>query len=825
MALFDMVPFAPSETTVPTGAKAAGFPDPDQSMTVSVYFKPLTMPKSVDVLPGEDVRAALEARRTIEYADDIAIVRAFAARHGLNVDAVEPLRRSMQLSGTIGQMQEAFGIVLASYASDDVTFFVNTEPLRVPAQLVDRLESVLGFDTRPPVRPRLRESTTSTSYPPNEVGVFYGFPTAVNMQGQQIALIEIGGGFDESDLILAFSEMDVDLPTVYEVDVDGATNNPGQNLDDDAEVALDMQVAGGNAIGAALVMVFTQPTIQGLIDALSAVCYPSDSHTIHPHVASMSFGWFESGWCAMARASLLSVTQEAQELAIALFASSGDRGAGGSASSTQANVLLPSSSPYVVGVGGTSITTNGTTITSEIVWNNDTGATGGGVSDYFAEPNYQLGKPIPENLNDGVVLRGVPDVAANADPDSGYQIYVGGVPRDFGGTSASSPLWAALAALLNAANGMSLGAVFLDALYAAPPNLLLREILSGNNEWGDYRGGYDAGPIWNGCTGLGVPTSAMLNYFSQPAAQTTRLAAVACNSQPRLYYQRPGGFVQEYAYANGAWGPGSVVGTNVAGTAIAGVAWQDNASHVRLYYLIDPQTILERCLDGDTWTDGMKLALSTMLPYTELAATTWLEADTRHIRLYFQATNGAVQEYRFDGGDGWTPGAGMPSTAVTNTKIAALSWTDSTGVHLRVYYQTTNQIVSEACHDGTQPWYGGANFADAAPNTPLAAMAWNNGTVEMRLYYETPGNTVIEQCHTGTGAWYGGGFRFGARVNSALAVTNWMNFPLIQQLRAYYMPNDQVIVEESSPVAWTQGSCLLRVATEYPSATREHALA
>ena len=110
---------------------------------------------------------------------------------------------------------------------------------------------------------------------------------------------------------------------------------------------------------------------------------------------------------------------------------------------------------------------------------------------------------MPDNVDTGDSGRGVPDVAANADPDTGYQVRVDGSDEVFGGTSAAAPLWAGLIVLLNQSLGASLG--FAHArLYALLGTDALRDITSGDN------GAYSAGVGWDACTGLGSPNGAGL---------------------------------------------------------------------------------------------------------------------------------------------------------------------------------------------------------------------------------------------------------------------------------------------------------------------------
>ena len=192
-----------------------------------------------------------------------------------------------------------------------------------------------------------------------------------------------------------------------------------------------------------------------------------------------------------------------------MVAAAGDKLAMGDGSDRAAHVLYPASSPRVLACGGTEIALDpsGNAIRDEFVWNSQTvdgfEGTGGGISDVFSVPDYQKNTPLPVSPKDGQKRRGTPDVAALASAVPGYRIIVGGEIKKMRGTSAAAPLWAALVAMANALRGPRLGAVH-DRLYAVPS--LCREIMQGNNRRDGV--GFDAGPVWNACTGLGVPTSA-----------------------------------------------------------------------------------------------------------------------------------------------------------------------------------------------------------------------------------------------------------------------------------------------------------------------------
>ena len=133
------------------------------------------------------------------------------------------------------------------------------------------------------------------------------------------------------------------------------------------------------------------------------------------------------------------------------------------------------------------------------MWNSNGGGTGGGVSMLFALPGYQDNAGVPK-ASAKTGGRGVPDVAGDADPYSGYGIITGGQTGIIGGTCAVAPLWAGIVAGLNAARKAPLGQIHAQ-LYKGPA--ALRDIVSGNNKSSAV--GFDAGKGWDPCTGLGSP--------------------------------------------------------------------------------------------------------------------------------------------------------------------------------------------------------------------------------------------------------------------------------------------------------------------------------
>jgi len=146
------------------------------------------------------------------------------------------------------------------------------------------------------------------------------------------------------------------------------------------------------------------------------------------------------------------------------------------------------------------------------------GATGGGVSDVFNLPNWQAHARIPPSANPGGRIgRGVPDVAGDAAPVTGYRVLVDGKQFTIGGTSAVAPLWAGLLALVNQKLGHSVG--YLNpGIYGLPPSSgAFHEIGTGNNDITGKNGLYPARSGWDACTGWGSPNGAkLLSALSGP---------------------------------------------------------------------------------------------------------------------------------------------------------------------------------------------------------------------------------------------------------------------------------------------------------------------
>jgi kumamolisin len=192
-------------------------------------------------------------------------------------------------------------------------------------------------------------------------------------------------------------------------------------------------------------------------------------------------------------------------MGVTVLAASGDSGSTDGVGDGGNHVDFPASSPHVTGCGGTNLRASAKAIAGESVWNDGAqgGAGGGGVSNFFALPTWQKGLHTTSGKKAGSPLakRGVPDIAGDADPQSGYDVRVDGADTVIGGTSAVAPLWAGLIAVINGRRNGPVG--FLNpTLYQNPS--ALNDVVTGNN------GNFAASPGWNACTGLGSPNGAKL---------------------------------------------------------------------------------------------------------------------------------------------------------------------------------------------------------------------------------------------------------------------------------------------------------------------------
>ena len=524
----EVVPLTGSERPPLAGAAPSGPVTADERVEVTVILRP--DPARAGEVPDVAAEAArpVGERRHLDPAElarlrgaaaaDMDAVSAFARAHGLDVVETDAGQRRMVLGGPAAAMGSAFNITLERFEHPGGAYRGHAGPVALPAALASAVVAVLGLDDRPQADFRLRPAArVGTSYTPVQVSEAYGYPGGLDGTGVTIAFVELGGGYVDADLQQYFSGLGLRTPTVEAVPVDGGANSPtGDPSGPDGEVMLDLEVAGAAANGARLAVYFAPNTDQGFVDAVSAAVHDAGRR---PAVISISWGGPEDSYSPSARAAFEAVLTDAALAGITVCAASGDNGSGDGATDGTPHVDYPAASPQVLGCGGTSLQLSGGQVTAETVWNDQPsgGATGGGVSRVFPVPAWQQSAGVPAGPGGGTG-RGVPDVAGNADPATGYRVRVDGSDTVVGGTSAVAPLWSALIALATQQAGRSVG-LLNPLLYRHGPTAgsaaCFNDITQGSN------GAYRAGPGWDACTGLGSPrAAALLTTLAGPASGT-----------------------------------------------------------------------------------------------------------------------------------------------------------------------------------------------------------------------------------------------------------------------------------------------------------------
>jgi kumamolisin len=526
----DSSPLPGSERILPQDAEFVGPCSPEAVINVTLYLRARNqdeLQQRFRELSQSQSREQLTPNQFAERygADpaDLERVGSFAQKHGLQVVETNLGRRSVQLSGPVSAMESAFGVQLHDYLHQGSTYRLRQGAVYLPSELQGIVTGVFGLDNRPQAATHFRSlpaaAVAQQSFNPPDIARLYNFPTSATGQGETIGIIELGGGYQQTDLDTYFRQLGINpAPQVTAVSVDGGQNSPTGNANSaDGEVELDIEVAGAIAPAAKQKVFFAPNSDQGFIDAVTSAVHDADVTLV-----SISWGQAESNFTAQSLTAFNQAFQEAGTMGKTVFVASGDNGSSDGQTDGKNHVDFPSSSPFAIACGGTTLqaASGNSSITSETVWNEENqglGATGGGVSDYFPKPDYQnqVNVPPPQGQSGG---RGIPDVAGDADPVTGYNVLIDGAQNVTGGTSAVAPLYAGLFALINellVKQGKPRAGYVHPALYRNPQ--AFRDITSGNN------GAFSAGPGWDATTGLGSPNGIQI-ATALAGTQTSTLA-------------------------------------------------------------------------------------------------------------------------------------------------------------------------------------------------------------------------------------------------------------------------------------------------------------
>lgn len=371
--------------------------------------------------------------------------------------------------------------------------------------------NILGLENTVKLRPFHRVNVTTdraiaSYFSPTQIASIYNFPSGSGA-GQKIGIVQLGGAFTQSDLNQYFALLSLGTaPTINTSLVSGGTQTHDSA---DIEVALDIDVIASLVPNATITIYFAPNSFGGFYNCIQAAGAAND-------IVSVSWGTDEIFVGSSTKNSFKTLIDS---MGVPVCIASGDDGSAG-ASGFGTNVGFPASVPSALACGGTTLTWDSVGgVVSETVWD----GSGGGYSTFYSKPSYQSGIV-------GGSYRGVPDVAGNADPSTGYIIRSGGSNYVVGGTSAVAPLWAALIARLNQGLGRKLALPHSELYSIANSNYT--DITSGNN------GAYSASSGWDAATGLGRPIGTnMLTALSSPPppedpAPTPTVSSVAPSGCP-----------------------------------------------------------------------------------------------------------------------------------------------------------------------------------------------------------------------------------------------------------------------------------------------------
>ena len=478
-------------------------------------------------------------------SEDLILVENFLTSNGITlIDSHSP-SANIQASGTVDQINKLFQIELKQYTYNNEILRGFTGEITIPDNLLDVIDAVIGLNTIN--KPKTFYSTLDATLPksgnsslpynmltPPQVASAYNFPTS-DGSGTTIGLLEFGGGYTASNLNSSFARIGLQIPKVVDVLSGGQTNSVTSIPNDNIEVMLDIYCSGGVAPNAKIAVYFTSDWYTGLNSAVHDTVN-------NPDVISISWALQENLGESGYFQYVDTIFQAAAVLGITIFAATGDSGTKAESNSGAYTVNWPATSPYVVAVGGTTLQLSNGVLASETVWNAGNGGSGGGISGVYDLPSWQTdlysttyrngvaGTPIP------LTMRGIPDVSANADPNTGYEYFVH-LPSNpnyliagVGGTSASAPMWAGLMTRLISLSGRKLGFIN-PTLYTYKSST--NDITIGNNSVAGVAGyAATSGPTyqWDAASGLGSPNGQILFELFLPPVTHAVSQTIAYNA-------------------------------------------------------------------------------------------------------------------------------------------------------------------------------------------------------------------------------------------------------------------------------------------------------
>lgn len=440
----------------------------------------------------------------------------YLTNQGLAVDSISSNSLLIDAHGQAEQVESAFDVHMHNYRVGSHTFYANADEPTMPSALSPIIMSIGGLDNSVKYQPlSYRLPQASAAYAQPQLAGAYDlnplYQAGVQGADQNIAVFELDG-YQPEDINQFATDHNLNPPSLSNVLVDGFNGHAGPGA---IEAELDLEVINEVAPQAHQIVYEGPNSTQGVNDTYNRIVTDNQAH-----VVSVSWGQCESQSGTAELQTLDTIFQQAAAQGISIFAASGDSGAFDCNTQKRA-VDSPASDPYVTGVGGTNLQlANDNTYAGEAAWSNPASVQrsangaggGGGLSRAFNQPAWQVGPGVTNQFSNG--RREVPDVSADADPQTGYAVFctavASGCPATgnivVGGTSAAAPLWAASTALINGfkqQNGQERIGWANPLLYTLAntqqPFQPFHDVVSGTNLF------YPATPNYDLATGLGSP--------------------------------------------------------------------------------------------------------------------------------------------------------------------------------------------------------------------------------------------------------------------------------------------------------------------------------
>lgn len=657
---------------------------------------------------------------------DYAAVTAAAKSQGLTVTGTHPNRLILDVSGPASAVEAAFGLHLQRYVNvGGREFYAPDAGPALPLGLAGRVSGVVGLDNAVRLHSHLHPalsgragSGTDGGLTPSDIKAAYSLPATggPNGAGQTIALYELDG-YTPSDIKAYESYYGLPAVSLQNILVDGASGAAGSGAD---EVTLDIELAQALAPSVSRILVYETPNTNNTtqyLDGYNRIATDNLAKQI-----STSWGYQEDGSDPMLISGENTIFQEMATQGQSIFAVTGDNGAYDNGSAL--SVDDPGSQPYVTGVGGTTLTTNGTggAYAGESAWGvaynyldpNSTGGGafgvggGGGFSTVWPAPSYQSALPSAP------AMRSVPDVALDSDPNTGYSVYYGGGFTVYGGTSAAAPLWAGFTALVNqqrAAAGKAPIGFMNPPIYqigaSAAYTTNFHDITSGTNLYYPAQPGYDNATGWGSFIG-----SALLNTLAGniAAPQTATLSGTVTAADTKVAL--PGVTVSAVSFPGGA-----TVGT--ATTNAAGV-----------YTLAVPAgTALAVTESAYAATNGRYAGAKTPVAALSVGQTATADAALQPVHTFPAGLQMISSPYTYSAVSDFQALFGL-SAAVTTTPTRLIAWVPTANSYVFYPSAPANTLTPgtgywAAFGAPAYPHYDGTPVSTATPFSLPLSPGWN----------------------------------------------------------------------------------------------------